>query len=1528
MSVTAYTVPASFETDNLWHSIIAVGTGTGATGTITFYVDGVNVGTVTGHNNGTNIFAVGAYQGGGQSFAKKLDEVYLYPTTLTPAQVTALYQNGAQLLGASSSNVIPDSSAVTIAAGAFLDVGGSSETIGSLAGAGTVTNSIANSTFTLTTGADNTNTTFTGTIVDGSGTMTVVKTGTGTFTFSGTDSFTGGLSVQNGTFQLTGANNILSTGSSVVLGTSTTGGILDLGGTNQTLAGISTAGSGIDRVVNSGAGTPNLTLNVASAATFAGILGNAGQNSFGFVKTGSGSLLLSGANTFAGPVSVAAGILQMGSATALGSSSGSLTTVASGATLDLNGQTVDPTEVINIVGTGAGGVGGNGTLINNSGSTDGTLAQLFVNGSATIGGSRRFNILPSASPSVAGYIHSGTAAVPTTGTSFNLTKVGAAQDVIGISDDADMNNITVSAGELTFQASNSTGNTTGTISVANGAELLFFSGSTITNVKNVSLANGAILVRAAGTTATDVVNLGSTSTSTLTLSGTPQIQPNAVFNLSSALTDASGTGGSVGNLLVNGTAALDLLSTADNYTGGTTLAAGQTVILPTNAATAFGTSTTPITFGAGTLTGNGTLSFARNMSMPQTGALSESTAGSTMTVSGQIDLVSQGTVSVVGTGNVSITGNVVDEVTGNGFANGLIEGLVSNTNGTDFTDPNPGNALLDTNYTGSATIPFGGSVNFFRLGQTSQLVGGGPWDNNQTWAYTGQIFVQTTTIAGAVQSTTPVQFAAAVDDNTQVKLDGSVVLNETGDGFSTSGILNLTPGWHNIDVRFGNGGGGAGPNNTDGTWPEAGLSANGLAPGAGFGFGIQGVAGTGQTAKPITTAGDTNGTHYLDVVDAGDGLTFRHIAGGSVNMLGTGILTLSGGNTFHGPTTASTGTIVAASSSALGDPSGAAIANGGSLAIAPATTLTKQTITLTGAGSAGNAGALTTLPGASATYTGTIKGSGNFTVGAAANTTLTLTGGTIDLQNAGMTIGGAGNTVVNEPITTTLTPASTNTVTKSGSGTATLSGTNTYIGATSVIAGILVVPSASAVASTSGVLASGGTLELSGDFSLPSTPISIDGTGTGGVGALDALGNDSVSSVALAGNASIDAATAGKTLTINAITMGSLSNLTFTGAGNITVTTGFGNGPEGSSPGLSAQAYQGANAAAVAAGTGINVDGKPDDLLVLQTQQAPFVGLGSTVASASTKPGSLIPGTLSAGALLLTTNGVNFADSAGAGNAITTDHANDPFFSLTGATPDGTTNNQAEIYTGFITIPDTGYYTFFVGSDDGSNMWLDLNGNNAFSTGGVPDSVAVPTLVSGAQVTRTLSEQIVSNDNGQGFTTSFSAAILLQPGVYAVRIGDNNGGGNLGAIASWQETAGPGSSGNSFGMTAIPNSAFSYITVNNNVISNSTGTVTLLGNNTYNGTTTVNSGTFEVDGNIPNTAATTVTNATSPLPAPSPPAPSASGRKLLRPESRRWRRLDDRHPHRRLRSRSPLPSPCRPRHPGQRPHGRSDIRRL
>src|SRR5206468_2700423 len=104
-----------------------------------------------------------------------------------------------------------------------------------------------------------------------------------------------------------------------------------------TLSGAST--------INTATGT-SLTLSAAigeSAAT-------------AITKTGTGTLVLSGANTYTGATNVNAGILNAANSNALGTTAGGVT-VANGAELQLTNNAAVGAEALTIVGTGVSGAG-------------------------------------------------------------------------------------------------------------------------------------------------------------------------------------------------------------------------------------------------------------------------------------------------------------------------------------------------------------------------------------------------------------------------------------------------------------------------------------------------------------------------------------------------------------------------------------------------------------------------------------------------------------------------------------------------------------------------------------------------------------------------------------------------------------------------------------------------------------------------------------------------------------------------------------------------------------------------------------------------------------------------------------------------------------------------------------------------------------------------------------------------------------------------------------------------------------------
>ena len=246
-------------------------------------------------------------------------------------------------------NAISASSAVVLSSGATLDLNSHAQSVGSLSGAGFVVLGSA----TLASGADNTSTTYSGTI---SGTGGLTKNGTGTLIFDTAHTFTGAVMIDAGTLRLENASSLGTTAGGVSVSSGATlaldGGLaigaesLALSGTLQSVSG---ANSYAGAVTLSGAATLSVD---SDSLTLSGGLSSTG----GFTQTGAGTLFLSAANTFDGAVVVSAGTLHLAHASGLGSATGG-TSVASGATLVLDGGITVAGEALTLSGTGVSSAG-------------------------------------------------------------------------------------------------------------------------------------------------------------------------------------------------------------------------------------------------------------------------------------------------------------------------------------------------------------------------------------------------------------------------------------------------------------------------------------------------------------------------------------------------------------------------------------------------------------------------------------------------------------------------------------------------------------------------------------------------------------------------------------------------------------------------------------------------------------------------------------------------------------------------------------------------------------------------------------------------------------------------------------------------------------------------------------------------------------------------------------------------------------------------------------------------------------------
>ncbi len=143
--------------------------------------DAVHAGTVV---DGDATRRVGLAKSGAATLTLAATNTYTGATTVN-----------AGTLRAGATNAFGVNSAVTVASGATLDAAGYSQSIGSLSGAGAVTLGAG----TLTTGSDNASTAFSG-VISGAGGL--VKNGSGALTLSGQNTYTGVTRVNGGEIRL------------------------------------------------------------------------------------------------------------------------------------------------------------------------------------------------------------------------------------------------------------------------------------------------------------------------------------------------------------------------------------------------------------------------------------------------------------------------------------------------------------------------------------------------------------------------------------------------------------------------------------------------------------------------------------------------------------------------------------------------------------------------------------------------------------------------------------------------------------------------------------------------------------------------------------------------------------------------------------------------------------------------------------------------------------------------------------------------------------------------------------------------------------------------------------------------------------------------------------------------------------------------------------------------------------------------------------------------------------------------------
>lgn len=235
--------------------------------------------------------------------------------------------------------------------------------------------------------------------------LALIKTGSGLLALRGVSTLAGPIAIHNGTLELGNGDNRLPTTSSVILGSGTTSGALQLGNSvtarSQTVASLTTSGSGTTNRVMGAHGTnfPRLTVNNSTNVVYEGILGGptVNNNRINFTKNGAGTLTLAGTNTYFGTTTVTLGTLLINgnSSAAVGAvdvsggvlgGSGTLggtVTLAAGGSLS-PGATVGTITIggdLNVSAMANGGAGKLNFQLGSIAASD----KVIVNGALTIG---------------------------------------------------------------------------------------------------------------------------------------------------------------------------------------------------------------------------------------------------------------------------------------------------------------------------------------------------------------------------------------------------------------------------------------------------------------------------------------------------------------------------------------------------------------------------------------------------------------------------------------------------------------------------------------------------------------------------------------------------------------------------------------------------------------------------------------------------------------------------------------------------------------------------------------------------------------------------------------------------------------------------------------------------------------------------------------------------------------------------------------------------------------------------------------
>ena len=532
---------------------------------------------------------------------------------------------------------------------------------------------------TISVGANNATTSFTGTLAGSGGSLT--KAGTGTLTLSGaSSSYDGTTTISAGTIQIDHANALGSGGNITFSG----GGLKYGTGITEDLSSrIKNSGSAILVDTNG----ESVTWGTAVDST----------NSGGLTKNGAGTLTLSGSSTYSGTTTISDGALRATHDNALGSTAAG-TTVASGAALELSGGISIGAEALSLSGTG---ISSGGALRNISGNN--SYAGAITLAAATLINSDSGNLTLSG-------IMSGSSA---------LTKNGAGTLTLSATNTY-TGGTTINGGTLAFTDNTTSAIGNGTITINNGSTLSL----TKSRFESQSIIFGS---SGGGNLTTSTANIRFTGSTITTTGGATNFISGNTWDIASPTFNVA-----------DGTDDVDLqVSNLLNRQGITKSGAGK--LLLTNAGNNLQTNTITINAGAleigatgrllngagswtGNMTNNGIFIYSGTSAQTLSGIISGSgaltqNAASTLTLSGNntysgTTTISDGTIEIGATGRLG-AGSYAQNISNNGtliYSGTTAQTLSGIISGTGALTKNAASTLTlsgANTYTGTTLVTAG-----------------------------------------------------------------------------------------------------------------------------------------------------------------------------------------------------------------------------------------------------------------------------------------------------------------------------------------------------------------------------------------------------------------------------------------------------------------------------------------------------------------------------------------------------------------------------------------------------------------------------------------------------------------------------------------------------------------------------------------------------------------------------------------------------------------------------------------------------